>query len=111
MPAPDQFTSAVVVGELFKGAYRSPNCDHHLASIHSRVLPVVAVLPYDVSVAETFGRLAAQLAQAGRPLADADLQIASTALQHDLELVTGNIRHFERVPGLRLNRVLAESRN
>ena len=59
VPAPDQFTSAIVVGELFKGAYRSPNCDHHLANIHSRVLPAVAVLPYDVSVAETFGKVAA----------------------------------------------------
>ncbi|MFC1705869.1 hypothetical protein ACFL59_03490 [Planctomycetota bacterium] len=43
-------------------------------------------------------------------LADADLQIAATALQHDLELVTGNVRHFERVPGLRLSKVFAAAR-
>jgi hypothetical protein len=32
-----------------------------------------------------------------------DLQIAATALHHDLELVTGHVRHFERIPDLRLN--------
>jgi len=70
----------------------------------------VAVLPLDVAVAETYGRLAAQLADAGTPLSDADLQIGATALCHDLELVTGNIRHFERVPDLRINSILADSR-
>jgi tRNA(fMet)-specific endonuclease VapC len=43
-------------------------------------------------------------------LADADLQIAATALRHELELVTGNPRHFQRVPGLKVNPVLAEAR-
>jgi tRNA(fMet)-specific endonuclease VapC len=43
-------------------------------------------------------------------LADADLQIAATALQHDLEVVTGNLRHFQRVPGVKVNPILAEAR-
>jgi tRNA(fMet)-specific endonuclease VapC len=43
-------------------------------------------------------------------LADADLQIAATALVHDLELATGNVKHFKRVSGLRVSRVLAEAR-
>jgi predicted nucleic acid-binding protein len=46
----------------------------------------------------------------GPPLADADLQIAATALLHDLELVTGNVKHFKRVPGLKISPALAESR-
>jgi predicted nucleic acid-binding protein len=43
----------------------------------------------------------------GLRLADADLQIAATALRHNLEVVTGNVRHFERIPNLQLNRILA----
>jgi predicted nucleic acid-binding protein len=35
-------------------------------------------------------------------LADLDLLIASTALYHGLVLVTRNLRHFGRVPGLRI---------
>jgi len=55
-------------------------------------------------------QLAANLEAEGRPLADADLQIAATALRHDLVLVTGNVGHFERVPGLELERALADAR-
>lgn len=110
MPREDQFTSAVTVGELFKGAYRSSARERHLKSIEERVLPAVTTLPYDVSVARVFGKIRAHLEQSGNILPDADLQIAATALYHELELVTGNRRHFERIPGLRLNRILADSR-
>lgn len=70
----------------------------------------MTVLPYDVATARVYGRLHAELEAAGQILADADLQIAATALHHNLELVTGNLRHFERVAGLRLSRVLEDAR-
>jgi hypothetical protein len=38
------------------------------------------------------------------------LRPAAIAIHHDLELVTGNVRRFERIEGLRLERVLAEAR-
>ena len=98
----DQFTSAVTVGELFFGAYRTAARARHLAMIEDRVLPAVTVLPFDGRVAQVYGRLAADLADQGQPLADADLQIAATALHHDLELVTGNLRHFGRIADLRI---------
>lgn len=105
----DQFTSAVVMGELFEGAFRSGQA-RHLDNIERQVIPRLAVLPFDVGAARLFGRLAAGLSAEGRPLADADLQIAATALHHDLVLVTGNLRYFERIPGLRLEKALAEAR-
>jgi predicted nucleic acid-binding protein len=106
----DQYASAVTLGELLKGAHKSPARDRHIENIRTRVLPAVSFLPYDVAAAQVFGQIAAELERAGTPLADADLQIAATAICHDLELVTGNVKHFERVPGLRLNRVLADAR-
>ena len=45
--------------------------------------------------------------QDGTPISDADMRIASIALAHDLTIVTGNIRHFERVPGLSVENWLA----
>jgi predicted nucleic acid-binding protein len=106
----DQFTSAVVIGELYRGAFRSPARKRHLGNIRQRVLPAVTVLPYDVAVAEVYGLLSAELEDTGTPLADADLQIAATAVYHNLELVSGNLRHFARIPRLRLNPILARSR-
>lgn len=110
VPREEQFVSAVTVGELYKGAYRSAARERHLANIEQRVLPAVTVLPYDAATARVFGEVRAALESSGRIVADSDLQIAATAIYHGLELVTGNLRHFERIPRLRVNRVLAEAR-
>jgi tRNA(fMet)-specific endonuclease VapC len=106
----EQFTSAISIGELFRGAFRSSSPERHLANIESRVLPALTVLPYDVAVARVYGEIQSGLAEAGRILADADLQIAATALHHSLELVTGNLKHFERVPGLKIHCALIDAR-
>jgi predicted nucleic acid-binding protein len=110
VPRAEQFTSAVVVGELFKGAYRSGDAPRHIRNIETRVLSAVTVLSYDIEIAKVYGGIRARLEDAGRPLADADLQIAATAVHHDLELITGNLRHFRRIPGLRLRTVLDDAR-
>ena len=78
------------VGELFKGAYRSAAQERHLESIEDRALPAVTTLPYDLSVARVFGKICADLERSGNALPDADLQIAATALYHDLDVY----RHF-----------------
>ena len=105
-----QYTSAVVVGELFQGAFRAADAERHVRNIEERVLPSVTVLPYDVAVAREFGRLRAWLEQRGEVLPDADIQIAATAIYHGLALVTGNLRHFERFEELELVTKLADSR-
>jgi len=107
----EQFTSAVVIGELYKGAYRSYNRERHLANIEQRILPAVTVLPYDIGIAKIFGSIRAHLEDTDMILPDADIQIAATAIGHNLELVTGNLRHFKRISGLKLNRALANSKN
>lgn len=110
VPREEQFTSAVVIGELYKGAYRSSARDRHLDNIRERILPAVTVLPYDVATARVYGQLRAELEEAGQTLADADLQIAATACYHDLELVSGNVRHFSRIARLRVNGILSRAR-
>jgi predicted nucleic acid-binding protein len=110
IPRSDQFTSAVSVGELFKGAFRVADVARHLRHIETLVLPAITVLPYDVAVARVYGEIEATLTRRGEPLADADLQIAATAIYHGLELVTGNLRHFERVPNLRVSHAFGDTR-
>jgi tRNA(fMet)-specific endonuclease VapC len=98
----EQYTSAVVVGELFKGAYRSSRREHFLKVIEDEVLPRFTVLAYDVDVARVYGQTRAELESMGVTVAEADLQIASTGLRYGLTVVTGNVRHFEKVPRLTL---------
>lgn len=56
VPREDQFTSAVVVGELYKGAVRARTPERHPTAIDGRVLTAVTPLPYDVAVARVTGR-------------------------------------------------------
>ncbi len=95
-----QFTSAITVGELTYGAHKSNRRDHFLQLFRNRLWPNIRVVPFDHAAAETYGRLKAMLERTGMPLAEADLRIASIALTRQLVLVTGNMRHFSRVPGL-----------
>jgi tRNA(fMet)-specific endonuclease VapC len=110
LPRAEQFASAVSIGELYAGAFRSPDAARHLEAIEERVLPALTILPYEASVARIYGSMRAGLEAQGQRLADADLQIAATAVHHGLELVTGNLRHFRRVAGLTLHTVLADAR-
>lgn len=110
VPREEQFTSAVVIGELYKGAYRLQVTHRHIDNIEHLILPAVTVLPYDVAIAKVLGQVRARLEDAGTILADADLQIAATAIYHGLELVTGNVKHFSRIPNLQINTILADSR-
>ncbi|MGH3721116.1 MAG: PIN domain-containing protein [Pseudonocardiaceae bacterium] len=106
-PAECQFTTAITVGELIYGAARRRN-----AQLSERVQHLIhdagVVLPFDEVAAHTYGDLRATLEQAGQPLAEPDLRIASIALANELTVVTGNVRHFARVPGLVVENWLEE---
>ncbi len=52
------------------------------------------MLPINESVAERWGRLSGQSQLKGRPLKVADGLIAATALEHDLTIVTRNVKDF-----------------
>ena len=84
IPRDEQFTSSVVIGELYKGAYPSEAQARHLDNNEKRILTAVTVLPYDVATARVYGKLRAQLEETGQLLADADLQIAATVCTHGI---------------------------
>lgn len=98
-PPDEQATTAVTLGELLYGAAKrgSPSL---AARVRDLVTSALFVLPFDEPAAEVYGALRASLEAAGTRLAEPDLRIASIALAREVVLVTGNVRHFARVPGL-----------
>lgn len=100
-PPADQCTTAITLGELVYGATKGSS-----AKLADRVRQLLAdalrVMPFDAEAAEVYGTLRASLESDGKRLAEADLRIAAIALAQDLTLVTGNVRHFARVPELRV---------
>lgn len=106
----EQFTSSVVIGEMYAGAYASKATTKWLSRIENNVLPAMTVLSFDVATAHEYGKLRALLRKSGQPIDEADLMIAATALRHDLVLATANVAHFSRVPGLSIRSFTPGSR-
>ena len=102
VPKQSQHTSSINIGEIYYGAYRSSRKEQILRAFEESVFPNVKVLFFDEQSGKLFGKLKAQLEKKGISCSEPDLRIAAVALQHNLNLVTGNIRHFENIPGIRL---------
>jgi tRNA(fMet)-specific endonuclease VapC len=60
------------------------------------------VAPFDSADALESGRLSAVLKNAGTPIGHSDTLIAGHALSLKLTLVTNNVKHFSRVPELKV---------
>jgi predicted nucleic acid-binding protein len=93
--------STVSYGELYEGITFGGDPARQLAGFR-RFLHVVRVLDVNRRVARHFGQVRGTLRQQGQLLPAPDLLIGATALAYDLTLVTRNLRHFQRIPGLRL---------
>ena len=93
--------SIIAVAEVYEGAFGTPDPQATLAGLRD-FLSDFAILPLTDPIIEHFARMRAALRQQGQLIPDMDLFIAATALDADLTLVTRNVRHFERIPDLRL---------
>lgn len=93
--------SIISKAELFYGVYNSKHVQKNLKNVE-KVDETLTLVYLEEVAAEWFGKVKAELRQQGNLIMDADLLIASTAIANDLVLVTNNIRHFQRVAGLKL---------
>lgn len=99
-PAQRLFTSCICVMELRFGSGLRKDSDAFWLKILEEILSRVKVLPLGFEEALIAGDSLAQLQKAGRPTGMEDILIASTALNHNCVLVTGNTRHFSNIKGL-----------
>lgn len=93
--------STVTYGELYEGILYGRDPARQLAGFR-RFLHGTRVLDVNRRIARHFGRVRGALRQQGLLLPAPDLLIGATALAYDLTVVTRNLRHFQRIPGLRI---------
>ena len=91
--------SAIVMHELFYGAFKSSRATHNIAVVDSLQFHV---LEFDREDARQAGAVRALLAAKGTPIGPYDVLIAGQAVARNLVLVTNNTNEFARVPGLHI---------
>ena len=96
----DVCISALTLAELRYGADRKGSRKLH--RLIDTFVDAVAVMAFDAAAAAEFGRIGSLLADRGTPIGEFDALIAAHAVALRCTLVTNNIRHFSKVPGLAL---------
>ncbi len=100
------FLSVISVSELLHGVHRANDPaikDRRLASTEYWITEL-PVIPIDLAIARTHAALWAKLEVSGQVIGIHDLWLAATCLNHQLGIVTHNVREFDRVPGLLVER-------
>lgn len=95
--------SDVTLYELYYGAERYEDPAARIAIIEGFAARL-EVIPFDTRAALHAGNIRATLERRGQIIGGYDLMIAAIARAQGLVLVTGNVREFERVEGLRVER-------
>ena len=101
VPPEQQFTSSINLGELVYGAHRlQARTALLLERIETTLIQNLPVFPFDAAAARRYGEVRAELERRGASPGDADLRIGAIALVRGLTVITGNVRHFLRIPEL-----------
>ena len=95
----DVAISMITKAEIFVGPYRKKSHADEMAKVRD-FLTRVRIIPFDDACADEFGKIAAGLFDAGRPIDGMDMEIAATARHWNMILVTGNTGHFQAIPNL-----------
>ena len=100
---PEAFvTSSVCVMELRHGSQRRDDHAVFWLRIMQEVLARVTIVEFGLADALVAGDLLAYLTQRGTLIGVEDLLIGATALARGYTVVTGNVRHFTRIPDLQV---------
>jgi tRNA(fMet)-specific endonuclease VapC len=94
--------SVISLAELYDGILGSPDPSSSERALRDFLAAGVSIVDIDEAVCWRFASERRRLRTAGTPIADFDLLIGTTALQHNLTLLTNNRRNFERLSGLRI---------
>ena len=103
--------SVITVAELLHGVHRADSTKRHLkrSAYVEKVIELFPVYNFDVSIARIYAKLWSDLRSKSIQIGAHDLIIGATALSLGFSVATHNTRHFEKIEGLRIEILTAES--
>jgi len=98
--------SVITVSELLHGVHRAASEKRRLEreAFVERVIELFPAYPFDLNAARIYARIWANLVKKGTALGSHDLMIGSTAVSLGFSVITTDIRDFEKIPGLKIER-------
>jgi tRNA(fMet)-specific endonuclease VapC len=93
--------STITSSDLYTWAYKQDDPTQILEKV-ADFLQDVKQLSFDESCALELGKLRGTLLRQGITVSPVDLMIGTTALVHNLRLVTHNTKDFRNIPGLQI---------
>ena len=102
------FISVISASELLHGVHRavSPDIRARRLAFVEAVLESFPLLDLDLATARSHAQLWSELELQGRMIGVHDSWLAAACLAHDLTLATNNLREFQKVLGLKVERWL-----
>ena len=94
--------SIISVTELYVGAAGAVDPTAGAGEVRKFLAADIALVGVDAETGQIFAQEKVRLRQSGNLIPDFDLLIGSTALRHNLTLLSNNRRHFERISGLNI---------
>jgi tRNA(fMet)-specific endonuclease VapC len=94
----DLVVSAMTVAELRYGALNSSDPQRSLTGVEAFLSAPIEIVVFGEDAAVHHAQI--RLALRAQPIGERDLVIAASARSGGFTIVTGNRRHFARVPGL-----------
>lgn len=94
------YVSEITIAELYYGASKSNNPQERAKDVdfivsHFGIVPIFRALPL-------YGELKAKLEFEGNRIDDFDILIGTTAIVNGMVMVTDNIKHLGRLPGIKV---------
>ena len=94
------YTTSIVIGELFYGAYNSKHKKANIQKIQE-LCSNIEVLLCDVNTSKIYGEIKYQIKIKGKPILENDIWIAALSIQHKIPLISKD-NHFRQIDGLTL---------
>ena len=96
--------SVISVAELLQGVHRANSMKSRLkrSAYVEKIIELFPIYAFEMSIARIYAELWSDLSKKGIQIGAHDLIIGSTALSLGFSVATYNIRHFERVEGLKI---------
>lgn len=96
--------SPITVAELVHGIYRArtPDGSQRRRAYIQELVELVPLHPVTLQTAYLLGQIEGQEAAKGNVPPFSDLLVAVAAIEQGYAVLTENLRHFERVPGIRV---------